>query len=110
MMTMALRNIANAADYYAEKREPVAIELVANGFGYVMLRADLSPVKELVASTKQRYPFVVLSACQNSRREAAVAEGKALQDIPELPEATDVPAGVGRLTELQEQGFSYIRV
>jgi intracellular sulfur oxidation DsrE/DsrF family protein len=33
-----------------------------------------------------------------------------VKDIPELPGVTDVPEGVVRLIELQEQGFAYIRV
>jgi hypothetical protein len=110
MMAVALHNIAAAAAYYEEKHETVAIELVANGPGYTMLRADTSPVKAEVAATKKKYPFVVFSACQNSRKGAAAAEHKAIQDIPELPEATDVQAGVVRLSELQEQHYSYIRV
>jgi intracellular sulfur oxidation DsrE/DsrF family protein len=109
-MREALHNIANAAAYYAERNEPVAIELVANGHGYTMLRADTSPVKQEVAETKQKYPFVVFSACQNSRAAMARAEHKSAADIPELPEATDVPAGVVRLAELQEQRYGYIRV
>jgi uncharacterized protein len=110
MMAVSLHNIAAAAEYYAARGETVAIELVANGPGYTMLRADKSPVKAQVAATKQKYPFVVFSACQNSRRGVAAAEGKQPQDIPELPEATDVPAGVVRLTELQAQHYAYIRV
>jgi uncharacterized protein len=110
MMVVALHNIAAAAAYYEEKGETLAIELVANGPGYTMLRADTSPVKAEVAATKKKYPFVVFSACQNSRKGAAAAEHKAVQDIPELPEATDVQAGVVRLSELQEQHYSYIRV
>jgi intracellular sulfur oxidation DsrE/DsrF family protein len=110
MMGVALHNIENAAAYYAARKEPVAIELVANGPGYTMLRADISPVKAGVAATRQKYPFVVFSACQHSRAGMAAAEHKTVQEIPELPEASDVPAGVVRLAELQEQHFSYIRV
>ena len=110
MMNVALHNIAAAAEYYAAHNQTVAIELVANGPGYVMMRADKSPVAALIAETHAKYPFVVFSACQNSRKAIAKAEGKAMADIPELPEATDVPAGVVRLAELQEQGWSYIRV
>ena len=109
-MSIALHNIANAADYYAGQGQPVAIELVANGPGYAMLRADISPVKTEIAAMKRKYPFVVFSACQNSRRAMAAAEHKKVQDIPELPEATDVQAGVVRLAELQEQHYSYIKV
>jgi intracellular sulfur oxidation DsrE/DsrF family protein len=110
MMSVALHNIMAAADYYAERQQTVAIELVANGPGYAMLRADTSPVKALITEVHTKFPFVVFSACQNSRKGIAKAEGKAVQDIPEVPEATDVPAGVVRLTELQEQGWTYIRV
>jgi intracellular sulfur oxidation DsrE/DsrF family protein len=109
MMNVALHNIAAAVEYYAEKGETVAIELVANGPGYTILR-DTSPVKAQVADTKKKYPFVVFSACQNTRKGLAAAEGKTIQEIVELPEATDVPAGVARLNELQEQKYSYIRV
>ncbi len=110
MMGVALHNIANAADYYAARKEAVAIELVANGPGYTMLRADTSPVVAGIAATRKKYPFVVFSACQHSRAGMAAAEHKAVQDIPQVPKATDVDAGVARLAELQEQHYSYIRV
>jgi intracellular sulfur oxidation DsrE/DsrF family protein len=110
MMTVALHNITNAVEFYAAKKETVAIELVANGPGYTMLRADTSPVKAEIAEVHARFPFVVFSACQMSRKAIAKAEGKAVHDIPQVPEATDTPAGIVRLSELQEQGWSYIRV
>ena len=88
----------------------MAIELVANGPGYTMLRADTSPVKDRLAAVARKYPFVVFAACQHSRAGMAAAEHKSPQDIPELPEATDVAAGVVRLTELQEAHYAYIRV
>lgn len=110
LMGVALHNIANAIDAYAEKGETVTVELVANGPGYTMLRADTSPVKAELAELHRKYPFVVFSACQLSRKGAAAAEHKRMADIPEVPEARGVPAGIVRLTELQEQGFSYLRV
>jgi uncharacterized protein len=110
LMNVALHNIINAAEFYAAQHETVAIELVANGPGYTMLRADTSPVKALITEVHAKFPFVVFSACQNSRAAIAKAEAKAAQDIPQVPEATDVAAGVVRLNQLQEQDWSYIRV
>ena len=110
LMHGALNNIANAHKAYADLGHTVSIELVANGGGYSMLRADTSPVRDRLAEIHQLFPAVVFSACQSSRRRIAAAEHKALQDIVQVPEATDVPAGIVRLTELQEQGWSYIRV
>ena len=109
-MNEALNNIINAAAYYAQAGEPVAIELVANGGGYTMLREDRSPVKQRIAEVRRQYPFVVFSACANTRRGIAQAEHKEASDIPEVPQATDVPSGVVRLSELQELGWSYIKV
>ncbi|MGI4978525.1 MAG: DsrE family protein [Janthinobacterium lividum] len=109
LMNLALSNVANIAEAYAARGEAVAIELVAYGPGYAMLRADTSPVAARVADIRARLPFVVFSACQNARRGMAHAEGKKPEQIPELPGVTDVPAGVVRLVTLQEQGWSYIR-
>ncbi len=109
LMNLALSNISNIADAYAVRGETVAIELVAYGPGYAMLRADASPVAARIADIHARLPFVVFSACQNARRGMAQAEGKSPEQIPELPGVTDVPAGVVRLVTLQEQGWSYIR-
>lgn len=110
VMSVALGNIVNAASYYAERGETVAIELVANGPGYTMLRADTSPVKDRLAAVAKQFPFVVFAACQHSRAGMAAAEHKSPQDIPEVPEATDVVAGVVRLAELQGEHYAYIRV
>ena len=110
MMRIALNNINALIAYFAERNETVAIELVANGPGYTMLRADKSPVAAGIAEILQKHPTVVFAACQNTRRGMAAAEGKKPDEIPEVPGITDVPAGVGRLIELQEQGYGYIRV
>lgn len=108
-MNVALSNILNVAEYYAALATPVTIELVANGPGYAMLRDDISPVKARLADVHKKLPEIVFSACQNSRAAVAKAEGKTLEQIVQVPEATDIASGVVRLSELQEQGWSYVR-
>jgi intracellular sulfur oxidation DsrE/DsrF family protein len=113
IMAAALHNILNLAEHFLAEDpdivedERLSIELVANNSGYNMLRADTSPVKDPIAEVHEKRPFVVFSACQISRKDAEQREGK---PIPQLSVATDVPSGVVRLCELQEQGWSYIRV
>ena len=109
LMNTALANIEAAAGHYAEIGQSVAIELVANGPGYAMLRNDTSPVKTRIAAIRQQFPFVVFSACQRSRAAIAKMENKTPDQIVEVAEATDVAAGVVRIMELQEQGWSYVR-
>lgn len=109
-MRVALNNIENAHTAYAERGDTLSLELVANGGGYVMLRADMSPVRERLAEIHGLFPAVVFWACQMTRKTMAAAEHKQAADIAEVPEATDVAAGIVRITELQEAGWSYIRV
>jgi intracellular sulfur oxidation DsrE/DsrF family protein len=108
-MNVALSNILNIADYYGALGKTVDIELVANGPGYAMLRDDVSPVKARIAEVHAKLPHVVFSACQNSRRVLAKAENKTIDEIVQVPAATNVPAGIARLVDLQERGWSYVR-
>ncbi len=106
VMNMTLNNIGNMYDYYRDRSEAVDIEVVAFGPGLAMLRDDISPVKQRLAAFHAAYPTLVFSACENSRRAASQAEG---HEIALVPEAHPVPAGVVRLSELQEQGYTYLR-
>lgn len=106
VMNMALGNAANAAAHYAKAGESIALELVAYGPGLHMLRADTSPVKEHLAAIHARLPQMVFSGCNNTKTAMEKAEGK---PVVLLPEARLVPAGIVRLVELQEQGWSYVK-
>lgn len=105
-MNLALNNAANASSHYSGKGERVEVEIVAYGPGLHMLRDDTSPVKERLKAFRQGMPNVAFVACGNTRAGMRKAEGR---DIPLVAEATEVPAGVVRLMELQEKGWSYIR-
>jgi len=106
MMNLALNNVSNAAQHYRQIGQNVEIEVVAFGPGLHMLRDDTSPVKERIKSMSQTMPQVTFSACGNTRDSMTKAEAK---DIPLIAQARVVKAGVVRLMELQEQGWSYLR-
>jgi uncharacterized protein len=108
LMNLALNNVANLMEYYHGKGEQAQIEVVAYGPGLNMFREDKSPVKDRIKSIKSgAFPSsVAFSACGNTKKGMEKAEGHPVEIIPE---ATIVSAGVVRLTELQEQGWSYIR-
>lgn len=105
-MNLALSNAKNAVDYYAEKGAKAEVEIVAYGPGLHMLREDSSPVIGRIAALKESMPTVRFSACNNTKKGMEKAEGKPIKLIPE---AVVVPAGVVRLMERQEEGWSYIR-
>jgi uncharacterized protein len=105
IMNMVLNNATNVIEYYRGKGEDVDVEVVAYGPGMHMLRADTSPVQDRIKKLKEMGK-VQFSACNNTKQNMEKTEGHA---ISILPEATIVPAGVVRLMELQEQGWSYVR-
>jgi len=105
VMNMVLNNATNVIEYYRGKSEDVDVEIVAYGPGMHMLRADTSPVADRIKRLKEMGK-VQFSACNNTKQNMEKTEGHA---ISILPEATIVPAGVVRLMELQEQGWSYVR-
>ncbi len=108
VMNLVLNNIDNVMAYYHDKGEQAEIEVVAYGPGLHMLRADTSPVKDRLERLKRdSFPSsVAFSACGNTLAGMEEREG---HPIAIVPEASIVPAGVVRITELQESGWTYIR-
>ena len=108
VMNLALNNARNLLDYYRDKNEDVDLEIVAYGPGLHMLRDDTSPVKDRIKElTALSYPSkIVFSACNNTKQGMEKREG---HPITIIPQATIVPAGVVRILELEEQGYSYVK-
>jgi uncharacterized protein len=106
VMNLALNNVSNVAQHYGELGQKVEIEVVAFGPGLHMLRDDTSPVKARIKSMSETIPQLAFSACGNTREKMTTAEAK---DIPLISQAKVVKAGVVRLMELQERGWSYLR-
>lgn len=106
VVNLALNNVQNILTYYKNKGRKVKIEIVANGPGLHMLRADTSPVKDRVATLSTENPDLRFSACGNTVAAMEKQDGKK----PELiAQAQVVPAGVVRLIELEKLGYTYIK-
>jgi intracellular sulfur oxidation DsrE/DsrF family protein len=107
-MNLALTNTQNAIKYYTGKGESVQVEIVAYGPGLNMLHEDTSPVKDRIKALKASAigSDIRFSACYNTQMAMQKREG---HPIVIIPEARVVPAGIVRLTQLQEEGWSYIR-
>jgi intracellular sulfur oxidation DsrE/DsrF family protein len=108
VMNLTLNNARNMLDYYRDKHEDVEVEIVAYGPGLHMLREDTSPVKDRIKELSDvSFPSkVVFSACNNTKLGMEAHEG---HPITIVPQAGLVPAGVVRIVELQEQGYSYVK-
>ncbi|MDI4232375.1 hypothetical protein AAFX91_11830 [Bradyrhizobium sp. 31Argb] len=107
MMNLALNNATNVAQYYRNLGEEVSIEVVTFGPGLHMLRDDTSPVKARIEGLAMSNPEISFKACGNTQENMRKAENK---DINLVPQATIVKSGVVRVLELQEQGWSYVKL
>jgi intracellular sulfur oxidation DsrE/DsrF family protein len=108
VMNLSLNNARNVLDYYRDKHEDVEVEIVAYGPGLNMLREDTSPVKDRIKELSDvSFPSkIVFSACNNTKQAMEAREG---HPITIVPQAGIVPAGVVRIVELQEHGYSYVK-
>ena len=98
---IAMNNAVNLQKLYGI--DNVDIEIVAYGPGIGMLAGEnefASRIRSLIAQD------ITFSACMNTMNNVKKKTGKAV----ELTDGVDsVTAGVARIIELQEAGYSYIR-
>ena len=105
-MNAVLNVAANVSRYYAGKGEEVEIEIVAFNAGLHMLRSDTSPVKERMVNFRKSMTNVAFKACGNTMEAMERNEG---HKIPLFPDIPAVDAGVTRLIELSEKGWTIVR-
>ena len=105
-MNAVLNVAANVSRYYADRGEEVTIEIVAFNAGMHMLRSDTSPVKERITNFRKSMTNVTFKACANTMAAMARNEG---HQISLLPDIDVVEAGVTRLIELSEKGWTIVR-
>ena len=99
--TIAVNNAVNIQKHYG--MDQVAIEVVAFGPGLTAMY-KASPLAERISSLAQQ--SITFSACGNTIAKVEKESGKKV----ELTAGVGVvPAGVVRIMELQEQGYSYLR-
>jgi len=104
-MGHAISYSINITRSYALKNEVVKIEIVANGSGIKLFRADTSPLQQPLAVLRQAIPGIAFSMCNSSKQ---IAEQKEGHSIDLVIGARLVPFGIGRVVELQESGWSYV--
>ncbi|WP_439402051.1 hypothetical protein ACNJYA_03440 [Bradyrhizobium sp. DASA03068] len=105
VMGHAISYSANLAKHFAERGAKLLIEVIANGKGIDVFRADKSPLIEPLATMRQSLPNLTYSMCASSK---TIAEAKEQITIPLIPGANLVPFGIGRVVDLQLKGWAYI--
>ena len=96
----------NLPKYYQERGEAFTIEVVAYNAGVHMLRADTSPVKDMLRVLRTVNSNIRFVVCEATKLGMERQEGRSITLIDNVDL---VPSGPGRIIELQEAGWSYIR-
>jgi len=105
VMGHAISYSANLSRHFAEKGLKLQLEVVANGSGIEVFRADKTPLRDPLAALRQMVPDITLSMCASSKM---IAEAKEQVAIQLIEGATLVPFGIGRVVDLQMKGWAYI--
>lgn len=99
--TIALNNAANVRKSYG--RDNVDVQVVAYGPGLSLLTRKSKNAQRVASMAMEGVHF---NACGNTMKKIARKTGHK----PALTNGVVVvPAGVGRIMELQEQGYAYVR-
>jgi intracellular sulfur oxidation DsrE/DsrF family protein len=105
VMGHAISYSANLSKHFAEKGLKLQVEVVANGSGIEVFRADKTALRDPLATLRQMVPGITLSMCASSKM---IAEAKEHVTIQLIEGAMLVPFGIGRVVELQMKGWAYI--
>lgn len=105
VMGHAISYSANLSKHFAERGARLLIEVVANGKGIDVFRADKTPLAEPLATLRRSLPNLTYSMCASSK---VIAEAKEQVSIPLISGASLVPFGIGRVVDLQLKGWAYL--
>lgn len=105
-MNSALSIATNVTKFYSEKGEILEVEIIAFAAGLHMLREDTSPVAERLQSFAASMPNVQFVACGNTIDTMTRIEG---EEPPIFEFSGRVVAGVARLMELDEAGYTIVK-
>jgi hypothetical protein len=106
-MQEVLDEAENMLRLYQASNQAARVEIVANGDGINLLRADVSPYAKRISQLQKQYPNLVFAACQNTLDRLAQDYGVVAQLVPE---AIVIDSGVAQIIRLQQQGWVYIQV
>lgn len=106
-MAEALDDAEELLRYYRSTHQIARVEIITNGGGINLLRADTSPYKERIRQLYRDWNNLVFVACQNALDRVKREQGK---QIELLPEAVVIDSAVAQIMRRQHQGWAYIQV
>ena len=106
-MKAVLDEAESVLNFYQGSGVTAVVEIIANGDGLDLLRADRSPFASRINAMQKRYDNLSFAACQNTIDRLKREHGIQARLIPE---ATVIDSGVAQIILLQQQGWAYVQV
>jgi intracellular sulfur oxidation DsrE/DsrF family protein len=106
-LEQTLDEIEGLVNHYHNMHTDARVEVVINGEGLNLVRADVTAYAARIARMQKQYGNLVFAACQNTMERLKREQGI---DARLLPGVTVIDSGVAQLMRRQQQGWAYIRV
>lgn len=105
-MKLALDKAEGMLDSYARAGRQLRLELIANGGGIDLLRADISPERQRINELQQRYVNVTFLACRKTLEQLKRQTGTT---APLLPQVIIVPSALDQIVDRLQSGWNYVQ-
>lgn len=105
-MKHALDKAEDMLATYANSGRRLKLEVVANGGGLNLLRADTSPERDRILALQQRYPNLAFLACRKTLEQLKLQKGV---DSTLLPRVIVVPSALDQIVERLQHGWTYVQ-
>jgi len=103
----ALDEIESLVRHYRDQRQNARVEVVMNGEGLGLVRADVTRFAERIRRMQEEYDNLTFAACQNTIQRLAREHGITAKLLPGV---TVIDSGVAQIMRRQQQGWAYIQV
>ena len=103
----ALDELEGVLKYYRRTGQKARIEMITNGGGIDLLRADTSPYPDRIRDLQKRFPNLTFVTCQNTIDRLKEERGVVAHL---LPGTVVIDSGVAQIMRRQREGWAYIQV
>ena len=106
-LKVVLDEAESLLDHYAQSKQHLQMEILANGQGLNLLRTDTSIYSQRIKEMQQRYDNLVFVACGTALKR--LREERRI-NVQLLPDVDVAPSAIGEVLKKQGEGWSYVQI
>jgi len=106
-LKVVLDEAESLLNHYAQNKQPLQMEILANGQGLNLLRTDTSIYSQRIKAMQKRYDNLVFVACGTALKR--LREERRI-NVQLLPNVDIAPSAIGEVLKKQGEGWSYVQI